>query len=215
MENLTAYACISIYKASQAGGAVRTLAELDVFIGMTAYSTDSPPGIGGRLREVPEDFQVREVLLDGSELPPDRPAPRPGNWVWGGIVRKRGGIDTLTVVERLAGRLGGVPLDRISYGGLKDANAVTVQIVSVLGVNPSDFLGAGGDEDFQVLDAFTMDEPCTSKSIYGNAFDITVRGGARGGGGGVGTRYRKQGRGGGPQLLRGIRGSGRGGQTLT
>lgn len=192
---------------------MRTLAELDVFIGMTAYSTDSPPGIGGRLREVPEDFQVREVLLDGSELP-DRPAPRPGNWVWGGIVRKRGGIDTLTVVERLAGRLGGVPLDRISYGGLKDANAVTVQIVSVLGVNPSDFLGAGGDEDFQVLDAFTMDEPCTSKSIYGNAFDITVRGGAREEGGVWDALSQARERGGSPTSS-GIRGSGRGGQTLT
>jgi len=149
---------------------VRALAELDDFIGMAAYSTDTP-GIGGRLRESPEDFQVREVLVGGSELP-ERPAPRPGNWVWG-VVRKRG-IDTLTMVERLAGRLG-VPLDRVSYGGLKDANAVTVQIVSVLGVSPSDFLGAG-DGYFQVLDAFTMDGPCTSKSIYGNAFNIVVRG---------------------------------------
>lgn len=151
---------------------MRTASSLDELIGMRIYITDTP-GSGGSIRAEPEDFQVREVLIDGSILPDQRPPPRPGQWTWG-IIRKRG-IDTFTMVDRLSRRLK-VPLSRISYAGLKDAKAITVQAVSILGVRPQDLLGLR-DEDFEVLDAFTMDEPCTSKSIYGNRFDIVIRGG--------------------------------------
>lgn len=151
---------------------MKTTSSLDELLGLRVYITNTP-GSGGSIRETLEDFQVREVLIDGSILPDQHPVPRPGQWTWS-IVRKRG-IDTFTMIDRLSLRLK-VPLGRISYAGLKDAKAVTVQAVSILGVRPQDLLGLR-DDDLEVLDAFTMDEPCTSKSIYGNKFDIVIKGG--------------------------------------
>jgi len=74
----------------------------------------------GRLRAIPEDFQVREELdftLDGS-----------GEhvWLW---VRKRG-ANTDWVARQLA-RQAGVAPNAVSYAGLKDRHAVTEQWFSV------------------------------------------------------------------------------------
>ncbi len=80
----------------------------------------SGPGIGGDLKERPEDFVVREV-----------PAYEPsgeGGHLYMRIQRK--GMATREVADRLARALD-VPAREIGYAGLKDKHALTTQTFSV------------------------------------------------------------------------------------
>ncbi|GAB6948304.1 tRNA pseudouridine(13) synthase TruD [Vulcanisaeta sp. JCM 16161] len=150
---------------------------LDRYVGMNYYITDCE-GVGGRVKERLEDFIVEEVLIDGQVVPTSitgKPLPRivgrPGPWVWM-IIEKRG-IDAITLLLILSRRLGVSPRD-ISFGGLKDAVAVTSQVVSVRGISindiPSDF-GRG----IKVLNAVSMDRAFITSDIWGNEFTIRVR----------------------------------------
>ncbi|WP_460173588.1 tRNA pseudouridine(13) synthase TruD [Vulcanisaeta sp. JCM 14467] len=150
---------------------------LDRYVGMNYYITDCE-GVGGRVKERLEDFIVEEVLIDGQVVPTSitgKPLPKivnkPGPWVWM-IIEKRG-IDAITLLLILSRKLGVNPRD-ISFGGLKDAVAVTSQIVSVRGVSindvPSDF-----GRDVKVLSAVSMDRAFITSDIWGNEFTIRVR----------------------------------------
>ncbi len=150
---------------------------LDRYIGMNYYITDCE-GIDGKVKQNLEDFIVEEVLIDGQVVPTSitgKPLPRivgkPGPWVWM-IIEKRG-IDAITLSLILSRKLGVSPRD-ISFGGLKDAVAVTSQIVSVRGISindvPSDF-----GRDIKVLSAVGMDRAFITGNIWGNEFTIRVR----------------------------------------
>ena len=92
--------------------------------GQVPYLT-APPGIGGRLREAPEDFEVEEVPL---YLPTGH-----GEHTLFAIEKR--GIPTAAAIQRLAG-VTGVSASRFSSAGLKDAQAVARQTLSVHGVAP-------------------------------------------------------------------------------
>src|SRR2546423_12525792 len=84
------------------------------------YVTSDLPGIGGRIKQVPEDFEVEEI-----------PAYEPSGqgdflYLW---VEKRGmGAEYFT--RQVARRLGLAP-GEVGTAGLKDRQAVTRQWVSV------------------------------------------------------------------------------------
>ncbi len=136
----------------------------------TQHSTLLPfahgqPAWPGRLRAVPEDFQVREEIpftLDGA-----------GEhvWLW---VRKRG-ANTEWVARRLAERAG-VPSGAVSYAGLKDRHAVTEQWFSVhLPGRAEPDWSANPDPDFTVLNATRHSRKLRRGALSGNAFRITIR----------------------------------------
>ncbi|NLE77558.1 MAG: tRNA pseudouridine(13) synthase TruD, partial [Chloroflexi bacterium] len=84
------------------------------------YLTEDLPGIGGRVRWEPEDFQVEEIpLYQPSGLGEH-------TYLW---VEKRG-LSTFRAVEILARSLRVAP-QRIGYAGMKDAQALTWQMISV------------------------------------------------------------------------------------
>ncbi len=123
------------------------------------------PAGSGRLRAVPEDFQVCEEIpftLDGS-----------GEhvWLW---VRKRG-ANTDWVARRLAERAG-VPPGAVSYAGLKDRHAVTEQWFSVHlpGRTEPDW-SANPDPDFTVLTTTRHSRKLRRGALSGNAFRIVIR----------------------------------------
>jgi len=124
-----------------------------------------PPPASGRLRAVPEDFQVREEIdftLDGA-----------GEhvWLW---VRKRG-ANTDWVARRLAQRAGVSP-GAVSYAGLKDRHAVTEQWFSVHLPGQADpDWGADPESDFIVLQAVRHSRKLRRGAARGNAFRIVVR----------------------------------------
>jgi tRNA pseudouridine13 synthase len=84
------------------------------------------PGVGGAIKVHPEDFQVEELPL--------YPPIGQGEHTFFEI--EKVGISTFQAVNRLARALNVSP-QRISYAGLKDAQAVTRQVLSVHGVPPA------------------------------------------------------------------------------
>ena len=87
------------------------------------FLTATVPGIGGQMRAIPEDFQVEERPLylpcgEGEHL-----------YI---KIRKRL-LSTPDLVLRLSSILG-VKAQAIGVAGLKDARAVTTQMVSLFGV---------------------------------------------------------------------------------
>lgn len=123
------------------------------------------PSVQGRLRVVPEDFQVRENL--------DFPLDGAGEhvWLW---VRKRG-ANTDWVAKQLAGRAG-VPAGAVSYAGLKDRHAVTEQWFSVHLPGKADpDWSADPHPNFTVLRAVRHSRKLRRGALRGNAFRITVR----------------------------------------
>src|SRR5436190_11856187 len=84
------------------------------------YLTPELPGVGGRLKAQPEDFEVEEI-----------PAYEPCGsgehlFLW---IEKRG-VGAEWFVKEVARRLGVAPRD-VGTAGLKDRHAVTRQWVSV------------------------------------------------------------------------------------
>lgn len=88
------------------------------------YLTASIPGIGGVIRTGPEDFQVKELPL---YLPCGE-----GEHLYLTITKR--GLSTPDLVKRLSSVLG-IKAQAIGVAGLKDARAVTTQMVSLLGVD--------------------------------------------------------------------------------
>ena len=151
----------------------RTRSRLEEELGLRYYYTDWP-GVGGRIREKPEDFIVEEILLDGSVARVDEPLRRPDtgtSHTWIHVVKT--GVDTIRMARALARALG-VRLSDVGLGGLKDARAVTAQVVSVPGrvEPPAQLLGGR----VRVLSHWYADRPMTSREILGNRFRVVIRG---------------------------------------
>jgi tRNA pseudouridine13 synthase len=89
------------------------------------FLTNDIPGIGGQIRATPEDFQVEERPL---YLPCGE-----GEHLYVKITKR--GLSTPDLVRRLSSTLG-VKAQAIGVAGLKDARAVTTQMVSLQGITP-------------------------------------------------------------------------------
>ncbi len=123
------------------------------------------PQITGRLRTIPEDFQVREVL----EFSPEGTGEHV--WLW---VRKRN-ANTEWVARQLA-KQANVSPKNVSYAGLKDRHAVTEQWFSVhLPGREAPDWNAGAVPDFTVLKALRHSRKLRRGTLTGNMFRIVVR----------------------------------------
>jgi len=89
------------------------------------FLAEAIPGIGGRIKAEPEDFVVEEIPLY---------APSGAGQHVYAYLEKRG-LSTYQAISAMARRLG-VPTGVIGYAGLKDARAVTRQLISIEGANP-------------------------------------------------------------------------------
>jgi len=122
------------------------------------------PGVGGRLKSVPEDFEVEEL-----------PAYQPSGegdflYLW---VEKRG-LGAEYFVRQVARRLG-VAADEVGTAGLKDRQAVTRQMVSVPArVEPE--LGRLDGDGIRVLSVSRHGNKLRPGHLHGNRFRVLVRG---------------------------------------
>jgi len=111
-------------------------------VGMEWYVTDTD-GIGGRLRDRPADFRVREIERFDTE-PIDADADAYPHVVFRTTLRR---WDTNDFAGALSDRLG-ISRERVSWAGTKDKHAVTTQLFSVRDVDPSALRAiAGADPD--------------------------------------------------------------------
>lgn len=130
------------------------------------FLTRQVPGIGGVIRATPDDFQVEERPL---YLPCGE-----GEHLYIKVAKR--GLSTPDLVGRLSSVLG-LKAQAIGVAGLKDARAVTTQMVSLQGVSPD------------AVTRLTLDEQLVSVEVLGrhrnrlrtghhagNRFRLVIRG---------------------------------------
>jgi tRNA pseudouridine13 synthase len=127
------------------------------------YLTRDFPGIGGSIKNRAEDFFVQEVPLY-------EPCGE-GEHVYCEI--QKVGLTTFEAIGRLAKALGVKSRD-VGYAGMKDARAVTRQVLSVQGTTPEGVMGLGLP-DVQVLWAARHTNKLRLGHLRGNRFAIKVR----------------------------------------
>jgi tRNA pseudouridine13 synthase len=121
------------------------------------------PGIGGRIRSVPEDFEVEEI-----------PAYEPSGqgeflYLW---VEKRG-MGAEYFARQVAHRLG-LPAGEVGTAGLKDRHAVTRQWVSVPAAAEARLPELASD-DLRVLRVSRHTNKLRPGHLHGNRFRVLVR----------------------------------------
>jgi tRNA pseudouridine13 synthase len=121
------------------------------------------PGVGGRIKVFPEDFEVEEV-----------PAYQPcgsGNYLYLWIEKHAMGAEYF--VRQVARRLD-VPVGEIGTAGLKDRQAVTRQMVSVP-ANAEARLSQLDGDGIRVLNVSRHGNKLKPGHLHGNRFRILIR----------------------------------------
>ncbi|MCX6693146.1 MAG: tRNA pseudouridine(13) synthase TruD [Methanomicrobiales archaeon] len=134
---------------------------LEQDLGMRYYAT-ATPGIGGRIKVVPEDFIVEEI-------PP--PIGPPGRYLLCRLTKRN--WELIRAVKEIA-RCLGISHRRISWGGNKDRRALTRQVISLYDVTPEQ-VEALSIRDITIEVLGHTHEPVALGSHEGNRFIITVR----------------------------------------
>ncbi|MEM1565585.1 MAG: tRNA pseudouridine(13) synthase TruD [Candidatus Bathyarchaeia archaeon] len=155
------------------------VSKLEKSLGIEVYVTRSR-GIGGAIKRFPEDFLVEEILLNGSRAEIEAPKIKPytphgdnaqQRFLLCVLVKRN--WDNFQAIKAIAHKLG-ISTNRISIAGIKDAEAVTAQHITIEDVNTSDV------EKIQIkgLKVRPIGYFHTKLSPYhllGNSFTITVR----------------------------------------
>jgi tRNA pseudouridine13 synthase len=138
-------------------------ADADIAVGIESYGTEGSP-CHGRAKSTPEDFRVGErVTLEGLTQE-DRPEYYPLY-----EVEKRG-IDTLHMASEISEAL----KSKVTFGGLKDKRARTIQYVtpsSLRAERPERVVG----EKFTAVRVGFVPVPMVRASVTGNHFEIVLR----------------------------------------
>jgi len=131
---------------------------------MHAYLTADLPGIGGVIKETPEDFRVEEIPL---YFPCGT-----GEHTYAEIEKR--GVTTLDAIRRLSRALG-VPDREIGYAGMKDSRGITRQTLSLPRVEPDRLLSLSLP-GIRILSASRHGNKLKPGHLAGNRFCIRVRG---------------------------------------
>ncbi len=128
------------------------------------FLTSDIPGVGGVIKETPEDFIVTEI-----------PAYEPsgsGEHLY--LTIEKRGITTLEAIRRVAQVLK-ISEKEIGYAGMKDAVGVTRQTISLQRIKSEAVLGRDLN-GVKVLDAFRHGNKLKLGHLKGNRFRIVIRG---------------------------------------
>lgn len=127
------------------------------------YLTRDLPGVGGRIKVAPTDFRVEE-------LPLYEPCGQ-GQHTYLKIEKE--GLSTFQAI-RLIARALGIDVREIGYAGLKDAQAVTVQTISV-GDVPVERVARLKIDGIRVLEVSRHTNKLKVGHLRGNRFEIRIR----------------------------------------
>ena len=153
--------------------------EIDRLLGIEVYATQTS-GIGGRIRGVPEDFQVEELLVDGSKaqiIPSLDEKPQ----VLGSSLEQQRYLlcvlakqnwDTLIATKNIANQLG-LGQNSLQIAGIKDAKAVTAQYVTVENLTTDD-VAKVNIKGIQFRPIGYLRNPLSVFYLLGNSFKIKI-----------------------------------------
>jgi len=147
---------------------------LERMLGIEAYATKSL-GIGGKIRQFPEDFVVEEVLVDGAKAEVQLvETPQPvGEGLHLICVLVKRDWDTLRAVKKVARRMG-ISYKRVQIAGIKDAKALTAQHISIRGATPEQ-VSRVKIKDITLHPLRFSNERVHSLLLFGNKFHILIR----------------------------------------
>ena len=137
-------------------------------------------GIGGRLKESPEDFVVEEVPCDGKALAIGKRVKRKGKGSYTHFILEKRNWNTAQALKEIAWRLG-VGGRRLSCAGTKDRVAHTAQLCSAWEIEPERLLKIDV-KDVRINGAWKAGKEIAMGNLLGNKFTITVRGAVKGAG---------------------------------
>ncbi len=136
------------------------------------YYVSETEGTGGRLRDRPEDFRVREREAFGADLEGlDAETGSYPHLVFRATLRR---WDTNDFASTLSNRLG-VSRERVSWAGTKDKHAVTTQLFSIK--RDENTLPEIDGADIEPLGR--AGRPVLFGDLVGNEFEVVVRGADR------------------------------------
>ena len=141
----------------------RSTYPLEHLLGMNYYASDTE-GIGGKLRDAPEDFLVEEIPLikkGGTSGPFLICRLTKTNWELGHAIKE--------IAKRL-----GISHRRIGWAGTKDRNAITRQWISLYNVTAEQVAGIHL-ADIMLEPLGQANESLSLGDLLGNHFDIVIR----------------------------------------
>jgi tRNA pseudouridine13 synthase len=152
---------------------------LEQTLGMELYSIDSP-GIGGRLKERFEDFVVQEITSDQKTLQieewPEKSITLPIDGERSRFLTftvQKMGLATMDVATILAASLK-ISRNYVTYAGLKDKRAVTVQSMSVP-ARAAENLSSLELSRIAIRDIRYTRHPIQIGDLWGNRFTIHLK----------------------------------------
>ncbi|MDI9608950.1 MAG: tRNA pseudouridine(13) synthase TruD [Candidatus Verstraetearchaeota archaeon] len=148
----------------------KTRSRLESDLGMLYYSTDAPP-IGGRLRQLPEDFIVEEISPEGLLVNRSLERLDRGEGRFTLAVLEKRSKDLITLVSVLERKLGA----QVGYAGIKDRNALTCQLISV-GLPLGTWLPPTDIDGVRIRAIGSARWPVRPGDLLGNHFTIVIRG---------------------------------------
>lgn len=131
-------------------------------LGLELFLTEDIPGIGGKLRRTPEDFEVDETSI----LPPEDPE---GRFVIAKVWHRNWEANRL--VRRLSTNLR-VGRAKIGFAGTKDGRSVATQLMSFDA--PIESVQALSIPDVVVSDAYRAKRAISIGDLIGNRFAVRV-----------------------------------------
>ncbi len=142
---------------------------------MDVYASKSP-GIGGVIRQFPEDFVVEEALADGSRAEVEQAKKAvevAGRGRYLACVLVKRNWDTILAVGAIARQLG-MSAENIHVAGLKDAKAITAQHISIGRVTPEQ-VSRIKIRDINLYPFRFVNEKIYSGLLLGNYFHIMIK----------------------------------------
>lgn len=136
--------------------------ETERIIGIELYST-STAGIGGILRQVPEDFDVKEI--SGWEI------THSGKYLIANLIKKD--WDTNHIIRDISRALA-ISQKRIGFAGTKDKRAVTTQRISIFDISETD-LSQVSIKDIQLRPLGLHKRAIVLGDLRSNIFKIIIR----------------------------------------
>src|SRR6266404_2568155 len=121
------------------------------------------PGVGGKIKAIPEDFEVEEI-------PAYEPSGQ-GDFLYLWLEKRDMGAEYFT--RQIARRLD-IPVSEVGTAGLKDRHAVTRQMVSVPAPAEANLAQLEGD-GIKVLRVGRHSNKLRAGHLHGNRFRVLVR----------------------------------------
>ncbi len=131
-------------------------------LGLEVFLTEDVPGIGGKLRKTPEDFEVDEISI----LPPQSDD---GKFVIAKVWHRNWEANRL--VRRLSSNLK-IGRARVGFAGTKDGRSVATQLMSFNA--PIEEVRALQIPDVKILDAYNARRMISIGDLIGNRFRLVV-----------------------------------------